>query len=286
MKKTLSIFLALVLTVALCACGAKTPVQPSAQPSMTPTATPVQTDLTTYLTSINTDYEQGVAGCSLRAAKIAGEMLDWYVAKKPSAASITSETASFFTTLGSATADFTSKLADIYGSAMLTCGSDGADLLSSAGYTPQGTWTADDAKTLFEAVYAGAQLPTPTYIAVYSSDKQAERFVINYVSVDELTADNVLAALINAEVLKDTVKVENFNSGKTLKLDLNSDFQTGLSAMGTSGEYMMLGSVVNTFLKAFGADSITITVNGKTLETGHNVYTDPLTLYADNVAKG
>lgn len=281
MKNTID-SLALVLTVALCACGAKTPTQPSA----TPTATPVQSDLTTYLTTINTEYEQGVAGCSLKAAKIAGEMLDWYIAKKPAAASITSETTSFFTTLGSATADFTSKLADIYGSAMLTCSSDGADLLSSAGYTPQGTWTAADAKALFEAIYAGAQLPTPTYIAVYSSDKQAEHFVINYVSVDELTADNILAALINAEVLKDTVKVENFDSGKTLKLDLNSDFQTGLSKMGTSGEYMMLGSVVNTFLKAFGADSITITVNGKALGTGHAIYTEPLKLYADNVAKG
>lgn len=281
MKKTLSILLAVMMTLALCACGAKTPAVPSA----TPAATAAQTDLTTYLTAINSNYQQGVAGCSLNAAKIAGEMLDWYVAGKPAAASITAETKTFFATLGSATADFTSKLGDIYSAAMQTCGTDGAGLLSDAGYTPAASWTAEDAKTLFEAVYAGAQLPTPTYIAVYTSDEQAERFIINYVSVDELTADNVLAALINAGVLKDGVAVVNFESGKTLKLDLNNDFQTGLSGRGTAGEYMMVGSVVNTFLKAFGADSILITVNGKAPETGHMVYNEPLTLYADNVAK-
>lgn len=281
MKKTLAVILALAMTLALCACGAAKPAQPSASPS----ATPVETDLSTYLGAINTDYQQGVAGCSLNAAKIAGEMLDWYAQNMPSDASISSETAAFFKTLGSNTADFTSKLGDIYGSAMMVCSGDGADLLSSAGYTPKATFTAEQAKVLFSAVYAGAQLPAPTYIAVYSSDSQAERFVVNYASVDELTADNVMAALVNAGVVSDGVDVESFQCGKTLKLDLDDDFQTQLSSLGTSGEYMLLGSVVNTFLAAFGADSILITADGKALQTGHNVYNEPLTVFSDNVAK-
>ena len=48
---------------------------------------------------------------------------------------------------------------------------------------------------------------------------------------------------------------------------------------------MLLGSVVNTFLAAFGADSILITADGKALQTGHNVYNEPLTVFSDNVAK-
>jgi hypothetical protein len=245
------------------------------------------TDLTTCLTAVNKDYQQGVAGCSLKAASLAGQMLDWYISAKPSAENITAETAAYFKTLGSDTADYTSKMADIYGAAMETCGSSGADLLSSAGYTPKGTWKADDAKTLFDAVYAGMELPAPTYIAVYSSDDQAQHFVVNYASIDELTADNVLAALVNAGVVNEGVEVQDFKGGdsKSITLDLNAAFQKQLAALGTSGEYMLMGSLVNTFLSAFGAESITITVGGKTIETGHNVYSEPLTVYADNVAK-
>jgi hypothetical protein len=286
MKKVLSIILALSLTLALCACGAKTTASPAASASPSPSEEVVTSELTTYLGSIKTDYQQGVAGCSLNAAKLAGELMDWYIASKPSADAITAETSAFFKTLGSDTADYTSKMGDICGAAMQTCGSDGADLLSSAGYTPKGTWTFDDANTLFGAIYAGMDLPMASYIPVYSSDDQAEHFVINYVSVDELTADNVLAALVNAGVVAENVTVEDFKtSGSALTLDLSADFQKQLSALGTSGEYMLMGSVVNTFLAAFGGKTITITAAGKTITTGHNEYSQPLTQYADNTAK-
>lgn len=59
-------------------------------------------------------------------------------------------------------------------------------------------------------------------------------------------------------------------------LDLSSEFQTALASMGTSGETMMLGSLVNTMLAAYNADTVTVTIEGAALETGHNVYDAPM----------
>ena len=62
--------------------------------------------------------------------------------------------------------------------------------------------------------------------------------------------------------------------------------QTAIAAMlpymqgsGTAGEYLTMGSVVNTFLTAFDAETMTLTVNGKPLETGHDIYDYDLGFY-------
>ena len=62
-------------------------------------------------------------------------------------------------------------------------------------------------------------------------------------------------------MLPDTVTVKSFSEGtetakdgtvtdKRLTLNLSEDFGTWLSSMGTSGETMVMGSLVNTFLDA------------------------------------
>ena len=62
----------------------------------------------------------------------------------------------------------------------------------------------------------------------------------------------------------------------TIRLDLSEEFSTGINSLGTSGEGMMLGSLVNTMLTAYHADALELTCNGAVLETGHNVYDAPI----------
>ena len=89
-------------------------------------------------------------------------------------------------------------------------------------------------------------------------------------------AEDILEQLVQAGALPEGVRVLSMDNGV---LDLNSAFLSFLNTMGTSGEYVVMGSVVNTYLTAFGLDHITITVEGNVPETGHSIYDQPLRMY-------
>lgn len=115
---------------------------------------------------------------------------------------------------------------------------------------------------------------------LYLPNDSADGFITQDVLTDRITADSVLAELQKAGALPDTVTINSFSSeGEQLILDLNSAFADAVNAMGTSGEYMIIGSLVNTFLNAFQAQSLVFTVDGTILESGHVLYDFPLTFF-------
>lgn len=61
-------------------------------------------------------------------------------------------------------------------------------------------------------------------------------------------------------------------------LDVSQAFGDAAASTGTAGETMLLGSLVNTMLTYYNAKTLTLTVDGAVLETGHNVYDTPFTL--------
>ena len=119
-------------------------------------------------------------------------------------------------------------------------------------------------------------------LTVYSSDETGESFVTTDVEVTAVNESTIVEQLILAGVLTESVAVNSLESDdgqSQLHADFNSAFSDYLLTMGTTGEYMLLGSVVNTFLTAYSAETILITVDGQPLETGHNLYDQPLSLF-------
>lgn len=122
-------------------------------------------------------------------------------------------------------------------------------------------------------------------IKVYYGDSNAE-FVINKtVYVDKLDENTIAGALVDAGVLKEDVKVQELSFEKEraedaedaegyLTVDFNQAFHDSIGTQGSGGEVLAIKSIANTFLSAYQATHMKITVDGKPLETGHMVYND------------
>jgi hypothetical protein len=95
-----------------------------------------------------------------------------------------------------------------------------------------------------------------------------------------LTAEAVLAELIKAGIVSRDVAVNSVSmDGEQLLLDLNNAFYAQLCTLGTTGERFVVGSIVNTFLSAYGAETVLITADGTIMESGHVVYDFPLSFF-------
>ena len=125
------------------------------------------------------------------------------------------------------------------------------------------------------------EAPTTAHLLTYTlyiPNNNADGFDTKEISVQEITHENVLDELQKAVVLTENVWINEFLiEDNQLKIDFNIVFADILCTTGSAGEYMIMGSVVNTFLSAFDAESIFITVNGEILETGHVIYDFPIT---------
>ena len=124
--------------------------------------------------------------------------------------------------------------------------------------------------------------PSPTTapqqsFGVYYGDENAEKLLSTQVQVPQIDEYTVIGQLIAAGVLQDGIAVNTLEQiDGILYIDFNQPFADLVCSMGTSGEYIIIGSTVNTFLNAFQADSMVFTINGETLESGHVIYDFPL----------
>ena len=114
-------------------------------------------------------------------------------------------------------------------------------------------------------------------IAIYTSNDDATAFVSESLKIDELTPENIVKVLIEKSVLPSDIQVlkcdkQTIDGVKSLDADFNEAFGAYVCSMGTTGEYYTIGSIVNTFLDAYGCEKIKITVEGNTLESGHAEY--------------
>lgn len=144
-----------------------------------------------------------------------------------------------------------------------------ASAQTSSAATPQGT--AGTAGTTGSG--AASSKDTKVEAVIYVSNSDASAFEKKTVTLDKLTPQNLIDALISNKAVPEETSVlsmqkEQADDGTTrLTLDLSDQFQKGLDNTGSSGEYWMVGSVVNTFLDAYSASGVRITIAGNTLES-------------------
>lgn len=114
-------------------------------------------------------------------------------------------------------------------------------------------------------------------VTIYSPNEMADGFVTEDVQTADVTESWVVEQLIAKGVIPGNVQAlfcaETQEGGvKSLDLDLNQAFSDFLQSLGSTGEYMVVGSVCNTFLDAYDCSQIRITVEGNSLATGHAEY--------------
>lgn len=120
----------------------------------------------------------------------------------------------------------------------------------------------------------------PLSFSIYIPNANAAGFHTEAIHTAGISADTVLSALKNRNVLPDTVAINRFRiDNGSITIDFNQAFADAVCSMGTSGEFLIVGSVVNTFLDAFQAESVYFTVDDQILESGHTIYDFSMTYF-------
>ncbi len=121
------------------------------------------------------------------------------------------------------------------------------------------------------------QIHTETY-TVYIPNENADGWNTEEITVNDISPDAILLELQRRDIISSEVSINQFQvDGDQINIDFNPPFADQICSTGTAGEYMIMGSIVNTFLNAFQAESIFITVEGEILESGHVIYDFPMT---------
>lgn len=137
--------------------------------------------------------------------------------------------------------------------------------------------TEEPTETITEAPTEAPTEPHLVSVTVYYGNANADGFETTEFEMAEVTAEILVEKLIEAGALNERVILDSMEAdGGQLTLDFNSAFADQINTMGTSGERMMMGSVVNTFLTAFDAGTVSVRVDGQILESGHVVYDEPM----------
>lgn len=124
-------------------------------------------------------------------------------------------------------------------------------------------------------------------LILYLPNENADGWNVTKNQIEQITPDIIIGQLVGAGAIPDSVTVVSFGEdqgekGLILKLDLSSNFAEGLLNMGTAGEYLTMGSVVNSFLDTYQADGIEITAGGAVIETGHTSFEGVLNHFDSN----
>lgn len=221
------------------------------------------------------NYHPGTAGSSLTLASFAGRMLDWYelrgsvgaISKAAAAFAASHEDYAAVDTGSEIPVGFPAALAAAWGCSADMSFPGGDEILESAGYARSAEWNPAHTETFFTQLFAAFGLEAPASVKLY----YGRSLSVTYPA--EANEYSLMAALRAAGVVDYETQLVSFNrDGDHLVLDFSSELITMLNGLDIDGEHTALSCMANTFLDAFGAESITFTVDGNALSTEKSSY--------------
>ena len=171
-------------------------------------------------------------------------------------------------------------------------GAADGDAPSQSNQTDADTTTADAEETTRPDIAVADELT----VTLYLPNDNADGFDTVEETV-EASPQGIVDALIAHGVLPEGVTVDAFETMSdgvetqegdvvsyevgelSITLDLSEEFLSAVTGTGTAGETMVMGSLVNTMLAAYNAQTLTLTCGGEVVETGHAVYDEPMTFF-------
>lgn len=122
-------------------------------------------------------------------------------------------------------------------------------------------------------------------VVIFYPDSQVEFFIEESVYTQKTGdwVEEALQALIEHGIIPSDVTITEYVlEQECLVIGLSQEFEEFMNQFGTSGEYMHMGSVVNTLLVVGGLEMVEIHIGNRYLETGHAIYDVPLRWYEDS----
>jgi hypothetical protein len=158
----------------------------------------------------------------------------------------------------------------------------GCDLLS--GRQEQSDTPETSGEAAIQAEGSGAPAIFTLPVILYLPNESKDGFIAKAALTDG-KPEHIVSLLAEDRALPKDCELLDFavNGNGSCRADLNVAYGQAIGE-GTTAEYLRLGCVVNTLLTYFELEEITITVEGKAPETGHEVYDYPLRFYEDQIA--
>lgn len=126
------------------------------------------------------------------------------------------------------------------------------------------------------ATTAESKKPVVKDCTIYAPDDNVETLIQGKVKIQDVTAQKLLKEMIKMGTLEEGTKINSFQIKKqTAYIDFNKTIEKTLRKMGSSGEVLTVQAVTKTICENLGTNAMKFRVEGKVLETGHNIYDEP-----------
>ena len=121
---------------------------------------------------------------------------------------------------------------------------------------------------------------TGVEVTYYHTEGWMYKLVPETARIPKLTAQALIDILIEEEILPEGTQVRNFKvSHNLIILDLTAQLEEVFDSKGSTGDQVILGSIVNTFLSNDDADSLKLTAEGRFLTSGRTIYNEPMRFF-------